>query len=146
MPTPSKRPQSHDYSPPEHFEGPRLVQPAAGGPARDESSEAFPTVIVASKNVELREWLTRCLSRGIDPLVLEADGEAAVLNFVKTHSRPIQVLLIDCTLECPGLAATVSSFRRHIQILRVGWNSDHDAPEALSPEAALAKAEEALAR
>ena len=154
MSTPVRRSQPRDFSRPSPFESLRLVQPGASRSAFDieecssnepRPSEAFPTIIVASKNLELREWLSRGLSQGIDPLVLEADSESAVLNFVKMHSRPIHVLLIDCALDFQGLVATVARYRRDLRTFLVSWNSGEDAPGALSPEAALAKAEEALA-
>jgi hypothetical protein len=100
----------------------------------------MPTLIVASLDGSLRSFLRRNLAQGFRH-VLEADGENCLLDLIKLHSRPIQVLLIDIRMDNRGLVASLRNYRPNMAVIPVSEHLQGQLRGALTPQAALMKAE-----
>lgn len=119
------------------FSEPKPASRTIGARDSGRAANGFPTIIVASKDAGVRSGLLRDLVRAAAPLVLEADSEAAILDFVKLHSRPVHVLLVDSTLSQPEFVANLRQYRREMNVVLVA---------EYGPSAAVAKARKLLAR
>jgi len=101
--------------------------------------KGHPTVLVAEDDVESRDALMGSL-REEGYLVLEAHDSPAILRIIKTHSRPIHLLLITATMEHRDLADRLKEFRPEMRVLFVGQRHDgKTVSDVLKPESALAK-------
>jgi hypothetical protein len=105
-----------------------------------DAPEAHPTALVAVRSGELRQPLVDSLRRD-NWLVLEADSLNGVLDVVKLHSRPIQVLLLDVNIGDPALAARLKHYRFGMQVLSVTARPN-ESQSALPPDGVLAIARE----
>ena len=103
----------------------------------------FPTVLVAGGSSAVRELLTFNLeAQGY--FVLEARTEAEALKVVKTHSRPIQLMLTDGSPHGRALASTVKQYRCHIRVVFVTANAADESGDLFSPDQALTRVRELL--
>jgi hypothetical protein len=99
-----------------------------------------PTIIVASLDEALRSFFLRNLAQG-SRHVLEADSEDSLLDLIKLHSRPIQVLLVDIRLDNRDLLASLRKYRPNMAIIPVAEDLHEPIRGVLTPRAALMKAE-----
>jgi hypothetical protein len=103
-------------------------------------SRVVPTIIVASLDEALRSFFLRNLAQG-SRHVLEADSEDSLLDLIKLHSRPIQVLLVDIRLDNRDLLASLRKYRPNMAIIPVAEDLHEPIRGVLTPRAALMKAE-----
>lgn len=99
-----------------------------------------PTVLVAVRGTELRNALVQSL-RQDGYLVLEAAGTSDALYLARTHSRPIQVMLIDVSMK-DELKPAVKPYRPHTKILLLAEHSEECPQEVVTPETVLGKIRE----
>jgi CheY-like chemotaxis protein len=99
----------------------------------------YPTVIVTEENNDSREVLVDALRRE-GYLVLEAHNSPSALDIVRTHSRPIHLLLINENADHRILAHELQEYRREMNVLFVGQPQHKTLSDVLTPEMALAKA------
>jgi hypothetical protein len=79
-------------------------------------SHGVPTILVAGEPSRSRDELVQSLERD-GFLVLRAQGSAELLGIVKTHSRPIQILLVDGKISSPGLLTQLGPYQPGIRVL-----------------------------
>jgi hypothetical protein len=93
---------------------------AASLPAPREDGERtpYPTVLVASSDDRLREILAQSVLQ-IGAHVLEARNESNTVEIIRTHSRPIHVLLIDFNLGRDGFVASLRRYRPDMHVVFV---------------------------
>jgi DNA-binding NtrC family response regulator len=105
--------------------------------------EAFPTILLADIN---GGWCSAVISRLEDDKyhILRAQSWDEALNFAKTHSRDIHLLLAEGTRDGLVLAETLKPYRPHMQVLFVTDQSGTNPHGALQPESAAAKVRELL--
>ena len=103
----------------------------------------FPTVLVAGGSNGVRELLTFNL-KAQGYFVLEARDEAEALEVVRTHSRPIQLMLTDGSPDGRALASTVKQYRRQIRVVFVAANATDESGDLFSPAQTLTKVRELL--
>jgi hypothetical protein len=106
-------------------------------------SKAFPTVLVGTPKEDLRV----SLALELDPArrhVIEADSQHGVLDLVRLHSRPIQVLLLDVMLDNNGFAASLKKYRPDMQVILMTEGFGENSRGAVTPEVALARAQDLL--
>lgn len=72
-------------------------------------------------------------------LVLEAIDSAGALFAVRTHSRPIQLMLIDSCINHGVLVSALRQYRPQIEVLFVARQNGEPFVYALTPETALAQ-------
>jgi CheY-like chemotaxis protein len=95
----------------------------------------FPTVLVAKTDRDSRDLLTPALqAQGY--IVLEARTGAEAFDYVRFHSRPIQVMLLDQSQEGRRLASAVHPYRPEMRLLFVA-SSVGAGDDSVSPEQAL---------
>jgi DNA-binding response OmpR family regulator len=100
-----------------------------------------PTVLVAVEETESRGALVQKL-RQDGYLVLEAADSTGTLNLVRTHSRPIQVILLSATLNRSVLRAALKQYRPHSSVLVMSENNNERVVDVLTSEVALTKIRE----
>jgi DNA-binding NtrC family response regulator len=115
----------------------------AGVPAVPVEKHAHPTVLLAAEDEGLRSNLGFNL-RQLGCLVLEAEAATRAIEAVISHSRPIQVLVVEKTLDGVGLLETVKRYRPQMRILLVTRDSNGSDPDVLAVDAALAKTRDLL--
>jgi CheY-like chemotaxis protein len=126
--------------------GPREVineSSTAGAPRVSVKKHSHAKVLVAAENQGLRSDLVFRLRR-LGCLVLEADTAIRAIEFVISHSRPIQALLADKNLDDVGLMERMKRYRPQMHILLVTGNSNESGPDVLAMDAAVAKTRELL--
>jgi DNA-binding NtrC family response regulator len=116
---------------------------ASGTPSVPVENHTHPTVLVAAEDEGLRADLVYNL-RQLGCLVLEAEAATRAIEAVISHSRPIQVLLVEKALDDIGLMETLKRYRPHMHILLVTRASNGSDPDVLAMDAALAKTKELL--
>jgi len=109
------------------------------GVSKPEEPHAYPTVLVAAVDREMRQQLVRSFP-GDKCLVLEADTKVRLVEVVTVHSRPIHILLLDVDLGCSAWASKLKCYKSCMQVLLVAKRSNQWRSDVLSPEWALAKA------
>lgn len=108
-----------------------------------ENMADFPTVLLA----ELEEPFRSTLSLGLRDqgyAVLEAYDWAETFNFIKSHSRPIHLLLTNAEKADSDLAEMLKPYRPELQILFIARHKSESLPNVLYPEIILAKVKELL--
>ena len=101
----------------------------------------FPTVLVAVCAQGLRNPLSFELqSQGY--LVLQAGNGVEALEIVKTHSRPIHLMLTDGGPEGRALASTVKQYRRRINVVFIAGHPNTEDGDLFSPDDALIRVQE----
>jgi len=99
----------------------------------------YPTILIVGQDIESHRTLSATL-RADGYLVLEARDRAAAVEFARTHSRSIHVL-IDMSLNSKTWAKTVQVYRPKMQVLLIPQNETGDV---LSPELVLEKVRQCL--
>ena len=112
-----------------------VIEPAQAETLQTVDPHGVPTILVAGEQSRSRDELVQRLERD-GYLVLRAQGTAELLGIVKTHSRSIQVLLVDGRISNPGLLTELGPYQPGIRVLL----------EAESPEATLYRVRELLKR
>ena len=110
-----------------------LTEPVQVEAPRPGNSHGVPTILVAGQPTRSRDDLVQSLERD-GYLVLRARDTAELLGIVKTHSRSIQILLVDGRISSPGLLTELGPYQPGIRVLL----------EAESPEATLYRVRELL--
>lgn len=101
-----------------------------------------PTVLVAIRDPELRNALVQSL-RHDDCLVLEAASSTDAFHLVRTHSRPIHVMVIDESMKTE-LKTAVEQHRPQTRILLFAGYGNEGGQDVLTPETALDKIRQVL--
>lgn len=113
----------------------------SGGIESKRKPEPYPTVLVAAGDDAVRQALVESLRRERYH-VLEAKSAAEALDVVRSHSRPIQIVLVDINMHDSAITVVLNRFRPHMHILPVTKGSTVCRTGALALDAALAKARE----
>ena len=101
----------------------------------------FPTVMVAELEDPVRSTLLLNLRKeGIH--VLDAQGWTSAFNLIRSHSRPIHLLLTNMRRARLNLAETLKPYRPELRVLFVAQYPSEILPNVLHPDAALAKIRE----
>jgi DNA-binding NtrC family response regulator len=101
----------------------------------------FPTVLLVELEDPVRSTLLQGLQKeGVH--VLEARDWAATFNLIRSHSRPIHLLLTNARSARPDLAKTLEPYRPELRVLFVAQHPSEILPNVLHPEIALAKIRE----
>ena len=96
-------------------------------PGLSQSKPSFPTVLVFGLD---RTLVAAIRDEGYN--VLEACTQTDLTDFVRCHSRPIHLLLVDMSNDNRFLAALLRKYRPTMRVLYVG----HDKlPDVVPPEA-----------
>ena len=103
----------------------------------------FPTVLVAELDEDVSAALSRSL-RNEGYNVLEAHDWSGTVQFIRTHSRPIHILLAKVNRASPGLAETLKPYRPEMHVLFISEHPTDSLPNVLRPEAVLAGVHELL--
>jgi len=103
--------------------------------------EEFPTILLADLN---GGWSSAVVSRLEEEKyhILNAQSWDEAVNFAKTHSRHIHLLLAEDSRDGHVLADTLNPLRPHRRVIYVTVQSNRDQREALEPESAAAKVRE----
>ena len=105
--------------------------------------EAYPTVLVAAEDSNLRQFLKQSLeSDGVH--VLEAEGPKGALKHVVSHSRPIHILLADIDTAEAGSMPLLKTYRPSMHVIIVEHEATYGLSGVLSAADALKKARELL--
>jgi len=99
-----------------------------------EEQHAFPTIVVAHEDGEIRRALIDNLSQYN---VLEAKDVPTLVEIVLTQSRPLHVLLTDASPEKRHWVARLQQRRRKMLVWYVERSQGVNASDVLSPEVAL---------
>jgi hypothetical protein len=111
---------------------------------RREDTEHFPTILVVSECDKMRQRLVHALGNDAY-LVLEADSLWSGLNVVQLHSRPIHLVLLDTSIDrSADFSSIAKQYRPYLEVVRVVGNMIGIDPDALPPESALARVQEAI--
>ena len=95
--------------------------------------QAFPTVLIALEEGGIQSRFSRGLrERGY--LVLEAKSSEQALAIVRTHSRPIHLLLLGLGPDTLTIASTLKQYRPSMKTLFVNADGDAAALERINPD------------
>ena len=105
--------------------------------------EEFPTILLVDIHAG---WCGEVVSRLEEDKyhILRAQSRDEALDFAKTHSRPIHVLLAEDSGEGHALVDALKPYRAQMQIVFVSDQTSRTSSEALEPESAAAKVRELL--
>src|SRR5215469_10103741 len=106
-----------------------------------ESSGGFPTVLIAELDGVSPALANSLRTAGYN--ILEAPDWASAVNFIRTHSRPIHVLLTNVNRNGAD-AAELLKFRPALHILFISQTPIGIRTEALDPASALTTVKELL--
>jgi hypothetical protein len=108
---------------------------------QQESSGGFPTVLVAELDGVSPALANDLRNAGYN--VLEAHDWTSAVSFIKTHSRPIHVLLTNVDRDAVD-AAEIGKFRRDLHVLFISHSPPNRGNDDLDPASALMAVKELL--
>jgi DNA-binding response OmpR family regulator len=110
---------------------------------RSENIDDFPTVLIA----ELEETVSSALctslqNEGINVLVTH--DWTTTFDLIRSHSRPIHLLLTNVSRAKPDLAEMLKPYRTELRVLFIAQHPSEIRPNVLHPEIAVAMVQELL--